>query len=325
MSAAYWLRLLWLCLASFFLVNAFVGLAARLASRTAVGVAEKLRPRTAARLLLTLRFLGPALGMIVVVGLCLPSYLRFEPRAESERIGLLCLALGVCGAVGWSSSLVRAGRAIVSSLYLGRLWRRARRAELLPGGKSIAVVAEKDAPLLALAGVFRPRLVVSRGVLRALSNEQLAVALQHESAHHTSHDNLKRLLLLLAPDVFPFVRIFALLEQEWAKFSEWAADDEAACSEPERAVLLAGALVRVAQMGTGPRLSYLHTSLLGGPQDLSARVDRLLHRKPLPEAALSRWARAMVSGLCLAVCAGALVMGPATLSSVHRILEFLLR
>jgi len=325
MSAPYWLRLLFLSLASFFLVNALLGLAARFASGAAIRLAEKLQPRAAAGLLLALRFLGPALGVIAVVGLCMPSYLRFEPRAESERIGLLCLALGVCGAAVWCIAMVRAGSAIAASLRLTRLWKRKGRIASLPGEESGAVVVEKDSALLALAGVFRSRLLVSRGVLRALSHEQLAVALQHESAHHTSHDNFKRLLLLLAPDVLPFVRIFVLLEQEWAKFSEWAADDDAVRGESERALLLAGALVRVARMGMGPRLSYLHTSLLGGPQDLSARVERLLNRKPLPEAAPSCWARAMVSGLCLAVCAAALVMVPATLSSVHRILEFLLR
>jgi len=326
MSAPYWLRLLFLSLASFFLVNAFVGLAARLASRTAIRLGEKLRPRAAARLLLALRFLGPALGMAFVLGLCVPSYLRFEPHAESEQIGLLCLALGICGAGGWIGALARTGSSIAASLRLKRLWKRKGQMAALPGGESGGVVVEKNGPLLALAGVFRPRLIVSRGLLRSLSNEQLAVALQHENAHRASRDNLKRLALLLAPDVLPFSKAFALLEREWAKFSEWAADDDAVRGDSERALLLAGALVRVARMGAGPRLSYLHTSLLGGHQDLSARVDRLLHLSSLPGVATSSsWRRALASGLCLGAFAAAVAIGPAALSSVHRILEIFLR
>jgi Zn-dependent protease with chaperone function len=326
MSAPYWLRLLFLSLASFFVLNALVGLAARLATRTAVRIGEKLPPRAAARLLLAMRFLGPALGLVFVLGLCVPSYLRFEPRAESERIGMLCIALGVCGAAGWFGSLSRAGSSLAASLRLTRLWKHKGQMSPLPGEEFSAVVLEKGSPLLALAGVFRPRLVVSRGLLGALSNEQLAVALQHENAHRTSRDNLKRLALLLAPEALPFVKNFALLEREWAKFSEWAADDDAVRGDSRRAVLLADALVRVARLGTDPLLSYLHTSLLGGHQDLSARVDRLLHLNMSPAVANApKWSRALTSGLCLAVCAVAVGIGPVALSSVHRLLEIFLR
>lgn len=326
MSAPYWLRLLFLSLASFFVVNAFVGLAARLASRAVIRLGEKMRPRAATRLLLAMRFLGPAFGMAFVLGLCVPSYLWYEPHAESERIGLLCFTLGICGMAVWFSSLARAGNSIVTSLRLTRLWKRMGQIASLPGEKYGAVVVEKNSPLLVLAGAFRSRLVVSRGLLRALSKEQLAVALQHESAHRASRDNLKRLALLLLPDVIPFVKGFVLLEREWAKFSEWAADDDAVCGEPERAVLLAGALVRVARMGTGPRLSYLYTSLLGGHQDLSARVDRLLRLNPLRQTGRSsNRPRALVGCLCLVVCAGVLAAGPSALASVHLMLEIFLR
>lgn len=325
MNAPYWLRLLFLSLASFFVVNAFVGLAATFASRAAIRLAERLRPRGAARLLLALRFLGPALGTAFVLGLGVPSYLWYEPHGESERIGLLCFALGICGTVVWSSSLVRAGSAIATSLRLTRLWKRIGQITWLPGEKYGAVVVKKDGPLLVLAGVFHSRLVVSLGLLRALSSEQLTVALQHESAHRASRDNLKRLAFLLVPNVIPFVKSFDLLEREWAKFSEWAADDDAVRGESERAVLLAGALVRVARMGSGPRLSYLHTSLLGGHQELSARVDRLLRLNSVPAAGRSNWPRVLGGCLGLLGSAGVLAVGLSALESVYRVLEIFLR
>jgi hypothetical protein len=188
-------------------------------------------------------------------------------------------------------------------------------------------VVEKEAPLLALAGVLRPRLVISDAVLQTLSAEELDVALHHENAHRVSRDNLKRLLLLLAPGPLPFVRGFAFLEPAWARFSEWAADDEATRGDSLRALSLAAALLRVARMGAGARLSFLQTSLVAGDCDLSARIDRLLrldHARPVsfPRTRALLSAAGVGISLCLATI---LILWPATLASVHRLLEQFLR
>jgi Zn-dependent protease with chaperone function len=322
----YALRLLCLCLASFFLVNAAAGLATALASRAAVRMAESMRPRSAARFLFAARVLPSALGVGAVLALCVPSYLWLEPQASSERIGSACLTFALLGAAGWFGSIARVARALAASARFSRAWRQARCEILLPGESSKALIIEKDAPLLALVGVFRPRLVVSQPVLRSLSAEELHLALQHENAHRISRDNLKRLFLLLAPAPLPFFRGFCSLERCWAKFSEWAADDEAVRGDAHRALSLAAALLRVARMGAAPRLSFLHTSLCAGNHELSARVDRLLCIQPLQARPLSR-ARSLAidSGLGMAVCITLLLAWPATLSSVHRLLELFLR
>jgi hypothetical protein len=158
-------------------------------------------------------------------------------------------------------------------------------------------------------------------VLHSLSAEELDLALQHENAHRISRDNLKRLFLLLAPAPIPLLRNFSLIEQCWAKFSEWAADDEAVRGDSLRALSLAAALLRVARMGTAPRLSFLHTSLCADDHDLSERVERLLRIQPLP-AKPPRSTRSLAIGSSLGiVCAAALLAWPATLSLVHRLLE----
>jgi Zn-dependent protease with chaperone function len=297
-----------------------------IASRTAVRMAESLRPRSAARFLFAARVLPCALGTGAVLALCVPSYLWLEPQASSERIGWVCLTLGFLGVTSWLGSLARVARAVVISVRFDRAWRRAGCETLLAGELSKAVIVEKDAPLLALVGVFRPRLVVSQAVLRSLSVEELHLALQHENAHRISRDNLKRLFLLLAPSPIPFLRGFSSMERSWAKFSEWAADDQAVRGDSHRALSLAAALLRVARMGTAPRLSFLHTSLCAGDHDLSARVDRLLRvqsRQAKPPAR----ARSLAIGLSLGMagCIAFLLAWPAILSSVHRLLELFLR
>lgn len=322
----YALRLLCLCLASFFLVNAAAGLATALASRLAIRMAESMRPRSAARFLFAARVLPCALGAGAVLALCVPSYLWLEPRASSERIGWACLMFALLGAAGWFGSIARVARAVAASARFTRAWQQAGCETHLPGESSKALIIEKDAPLLALVGVFHPRLVVSQALLHSLSAEELHLALQHENAHRTSRDNLKRLFLLLAPAPIPFLRGFFSLDRCWAKFSEWAADDEAVRGDSHRALSLAAALLRVARMGAAPRLSFLHASLCAGDHDLSARVDRLLHVQPLHAKLVTR-ARSLAigSGLGMAVCIAVLLAWPATLSSVHRLLELFLR
>jgi hypothetical protein len=117
-----------------------------------------------------------------------------------------------------------------------------------------------------------------------------------------------------------------LLEQTWAKLSEWAADDEAVDGDAHRALSLATALLRVARLGAGPRLSLLHTSLVADDHDLSSRVERLLRIEPLPRRPLSSKPSFTVGvSLATAVCLFAVLAWPASLSPVHRLLEMFLR
>jgi len=332
MNAPYLFRLVCLSLASFFLVNGIAGAAATMFSGAAIRIAETMRPRSAARFLFLLRVLPSLLGVTVVFVLCIPSYIWFEPQMASERVGLVCLFLAALAGIACFRSLGRTACAIKASARLRNEWRHSGNTILLTEKESsgiseeAAMVVQKNEPLLALTGLFRPLVVVSRSVLAELPEDQLDVAVHHEIAHRDSRDNLKRLLLVLSPDFFPFANGFTALEKAWARFSEWAADDEAAKGDSERALSLATALLRVARMGAPSRLSILQTSLLPEDHDLSARVDRLLRVESLPlEKAPYTRSHTFIRGACVAACVLILVSLPATLSSVHRLLELFLR
>lgn len=332
MNAAYLFRLVCLSMASFFLVNGIAGVATALFSSAAIRITGRMRPRSAARFLFLVRMLPSVLGLIAVLGLCVPSYFWLEPQIESERVGVACLLLAGLAGAAFSRSLIRTARAMRQSVRLRKEWLHLGSGVSPTEEESPAVVDEKamvirkKGPLLVLSGIFRPRMVISRGVLTELSEEELDAAVRHEMAHRESRDNLKRLFLVLSPGFFPFVNGFVALEKMWARLSEWAADDEAVQGDSQRALSLAAALLRVARMGAQPQLSALHTSLLPADQDLSARVDRLLRVEPLPvEKAPPARSRVIVGGLCFIACALMLAGIPATLSPVHRLLEFLLR
>jgi Zn-dependent protease with chaperone function len=231
MILPYLARLACLSLAAFFLVHAALGLAVSALTPWAVRAASRMAPALGARVLLSLRLFPAALSLLLVAGLCTPSYLWLEPKAAPESVGLACLAAAILGLSVWGVSLARGTRAIVRSQRHIRECRSAGQEVRLPGERPAAWVVDGTAPRVMLTGVFRPRLVISRNVLATLTAEQLSAVVRHERAHSLSRDNLKRLLLLLAPDILPFVAAFRNLEKGWARIAEWAADDRAAAGK----------------------------------------------------------------------------------------------
>ena len=97
--------------------------------------------------------------------------------------------------------------------------------------------------LVALVGVWRPRLIVSKEAAAVLDRHQVDAAIRHELAQVSAFDNWKRLAILLAPGFF-----LERLGRAWKQFAEWAADDRAGSP-----LELAEALVRVARLNPGAR------------------------------------------------------------------------
>lgn len=325
MSLPYTWRLLCLCCASFFVIHMALAMAARFGAGTAVRLANRMKASSAARLLFVLRILPMALTLFTVLAFCIPSYLWLEPEAAGERVGFVCFVAAILGALVWMLSISRVISALTGTTrYLHRCEQQGRRIKV-PGEPSPALLLQDEAPVLAVAGVVHPRLVISRSVFRGLSAGQRDAALRHESAHRTARDNVKRFLILLSPDVLPFMGTFAVLERNWAKFTEWAADDQATVGDSRRALSLAAALVRVAKMGSKPQLSPLFSSLLADDEELSQRVDRLLRPQPLPGKPAEVLVPFLKGTVALLVGAGALVLvWPNSLSLVHQALETLI-
>ncbi len=322
MNLPYLLRLLVLCGASYFLIHtAFAGLA-WLAARKAMRLAGQMRPRTSADFLLALRVMPLALTLLVLIGLCIPSYLWLEPGAGAEEVGLACVLMACLGLLSWAISIQRVIVALRGTARYVRRCQHDGHQATLPGDLSPVLVLDEELPVLAIAGVVRSQVVVSRRVVRGLSAEQMDAAFRHERAHQVSRDNFKRLLILMAPDVLPFVSGFASMERCWAKFTEWAADDRAAGGDSHRALSLASALVAVARMSSKPRLPWLVSSLVAEDRDLSERVDRLLQAQAAPEKSL-RSMLPWLSGAGIVVLGwlAVLLVWPASLALVHDLLE----
>ena len=328
MTLSYSVRLLCMCFAAFFLIHAVLVLSVELSARRAIRFARGITPRFASRFLFALRMLPLALAAVAVLGFCLPSYLLLEGQAGGEQVGWPCIAIALLGAAMCVASIVRMARAASRSAQMGREWRIGGTETLVGAEHLIATVVQRQAPVLAVAGIIRPKLIVSSSVLQALSGEELNAALRHERAHRIWRDNFKRLLFIAAPQPFGLSRGLRALEGQWSKFSEWAADDHAAANDSHRAVFLATALIHFAKLGLPGQRPAIVSSFVDA-SDLAERVERLLRETPVPrkrgDGRVGKARHVLASTAAFAVCLlTAVMLWPASLSAVHRLLERLI-
>jgi hypothetical protein len=299
MTLPYLVRLATLGLAAFFLVQVTVGLVVTMFAPRIIRTSTQLPSNQAAGRLWMLRLAPAGVAIFVVVGFCIPSYLWLEPTS-SEKVGWRCLVLAGLAVVGWAVSASRAMRAWLDSRRYLRDSFASGRERVLHEAHAPACLTDHAGSPVALAGIFHPRVIVSRAAAAALSSEQLDAALRHERAHAESRDNLKRLAMLLVPNLLPR-RTSTAIEQAWARAAEWAADDRAADGDAHRAVALAEALVRISQLTQDVFVPRIVTPLAA--DHLEARVDRLLSPpatfKPPSRVARTWWLLAGASAVSL--------------------------
>ena len=318
MSLGYWWRLAALSAAVWWLAGTVLSAAVAAVAPAAALSAERMRAASAARLLFLLR-MAPALGAAILVLLfAAPNYLRLETDRGPETMGGVCLAAAFFAAAGWGASLVRGSAAAAASRRFLRGCRPVRTC-LAPD----VWVVDGPRGLVAVAGILRPRVLVSRSLAGDLTADQMAAILRHERAHGAALDNLKRLCLRMAPATLLFRRQFTKLERAWARQAEWAADDSAAAGNEERSIALAEALVRVAREGGAPRELALATPLVEETAQIAERVDRLLGGGPrrTPSCGIGKAAAGAA-----AVASMALIhFHAASMGAIHELMEYLVR
>jgi len=264
-----------------------------------------------------LRILPLTAALVVVVLFTVPSFLRLEPRWDDEPMGGAVLALASAGLVvlifGTMNTLlawVRTARRVSS-------WTANLRALELQAPVP-AFQTPESAPLLAVAGLCRPKLLVSSCAQRVLGRQELEMAIRHEVAHVRRRDNLKKLLLRAC--AFPLLHE---LERAWIEAAEIQADDEAVRDE-QSALDLASALIKLSRLSPRAPAPALAMDLLtGNPSAVAARVERLLAWKPRVPSQPRGWYVGVPAALAAAAAAGLTYMW--TLARIHQFTEFLVR
>jgi len=233
-----------LALAWFFAIN--------LMSSAAIAFAAR-RSHERAFLLLALRLLPAALSTAFVAGVFLPSYWRFEPRDSMEGFAVTLTTFAALATVVLAAAASRGAGAWWRAIRRARMWTQTAEPFAIAGVDLPAFRVEAPQPLMALVGIVRPRLIVTRGLIETLTCEEVAAAAAHEMAHHRAWDNLKRLVMRAAPDILHWMPAARRLEREWAAAAEHNADAAAPIVASRAARLaLASALIKVARLMPAP-------------------------------------------------------------------------
>ncbi|MEQ1606341.1 MAG: M48 family metalloprotease [Pyrinomonadaceae bacterium] len=274
----YFLLGISLTLAFLLIVNMGAALLAsavwRLTSVLIEGVSANIR----AQIIFALRVGPVAAALVFVFAFVVPAYLLHEPGNSGEVVsGKLALI-----------AIVSSIAVIFAAARVFRTWRVTRRLSANWQNEAVGIgIAGIDVPVfrivhpfpvMAVVGIFRPRMFIARQVFESLGPGELKAALAHENGHLRSHDNLKRTILQICRDLV-IVPLGKNLDRAWAENVEAAADEYAAYNNSTVALDLASALVKLARIAphrhTQPTFSgsYLFDAQC---VDVTERVRRLV-------------------------------------------------
>jgi Zn-dependent protease with chaperone function len=273
-------------------------------------------PQLSARLLFAARIIPLTISLAGVVALAAPSFLWLEPRGTDEEIGIAPLILSLCCLAFFVIALVRVVRAQSNTSRIISGWLRGARA-LDVGTAAPTFRTASGVPPLTLAGVCRPRLLLSESALALLTPDELQCAVRHEMAHIRFRDNLKKLTFQFA--WFPGMRG---LEKSWQHVAELAADD-AAVSNETQALDLAAALIKLSRRAGSEPLPTISMGLVQGGS-LNDRISRLLNWKNQKSRAAHEFPWIATPSTVVALLAMAAAYLP-LLSQTHAFTEWLVR
>lgn len=326
----FYILCLTLCFAVMVLVTAGTTCVSVPLARLFPRILRRLNANAAANLVLAFRLFPFVFGMLVSAGLALPAFLEFEPRSTHEMLDWPLLLLAVIGAIGFGVLIFRACHLLLST----RRWLREQEstAQKLSSSSHCAALyrTNDSSSLLAVAGMFRPRIFLSADVADALTPQEADAAISHELAHVRSWDNLKQFLLKVvrAPR---WIRSLHELDHCWAQASEMAADEKALATGAS-ALDLSAALIKVARLGSmesnygAVAASHLVPCECRSATALrAARLHQILESGKLPErpSSSARWLR--LAAVLFVACAVYVLCLGTMLPAMHEILEILVR
>jgi Zn-dependent protease with chaperone function len=275
-------------------------------------VREAESPRLRATHVFWRAVLPMAIGGAATVMLVGPAFFVFEPLDTGERPGFILLAIGAVGV--WQALRVtwRTGRIIFVTRRVTQRWATTSSPVVGEPWTVPTSVIDTGVPIVAAAGVLRPRVFVDKSVLRTCDVRELAVVAAHEAAHIRRHDNLRKFLIAVCAGGSSQVA------RAWRIDAERAADD-AAADTLEKSVDLAGALVKIAGRASAPTFETLAVS--GVVDNFEARVRRLLAANRLVSISAERPSANHSS--VLAITTLIVVVSGLTLVPIHELIELL--
>lgn len=189
-----------------------------------------------------------------------------------------------------------------------------------------------DYPFSFVWGYLKSKLIVSTGLLNALSKEELVAVLEHEAAHHARRDNMLKWALTICRYSTPAFPLTANLYRHLNEQIEMICD-EIAVRNAASPVELAGALVRLKRLTQAIPLSAPRLAGSGffddGHESFERRVTRALSLEDaMPRADIEppaqSWLRTAFAGAAIFALSLAGLFCTTPLA-IHRLVEYALR
>jgi Zn-dependent protease with chaperone function len=317
------LLVLVVALAAYAMLNIAASIAVAMAWRSRLAVWQHASPVTRSRRLLWLRAVAPLASVAIALGILTPAFAIFEPERPSEMAGPLIIVLALVASMQLAVSLWIAIASALRTRAAARAWLQNSVALVVdPPAGVPAYAIDSVAPIVALVGAVRPRLLAARSVVDACTPGELAAIVAHERGHLHSRDNLKRWLMNCMPDLLRWTPIHREIDSAWHDAAEDAADDAATTGDAASRVDLAALLIKIARLTPEPVWPAATVSPFVEPRGLNRRVRRLL----AGEAAVASGVTPAFAAIavCVATLAAAAVMRPETLRRLYGIIETLI-
>jgi Zn-dependent protease with chaperone function len=192
---------------------------------------------------------------------------------ETKRIPASVLLVALLGTATMATLTWTLGNAAWEQRRLSRLRKAARQERR--AGHAVSVVPSTRAAAFC-AGLIRPRIYLTSGLVDTLERDEITAVVRHEAAHAEAYVPLKALVARLFARTFFWLPALRDLESSYLLTAELAADEAAIRATSTQAV--AAALTRVLD-ASAPAIGFANLA--------DARIDKLLDPRVAPPRILS--------------------------------------
>jgi Zn-dependent protease with chaperone function len=241
--------------------------------------AARLSSRKREQIIFALRAFPVGVAVVFVIAFLLPAYILFEPHSSGETVSVKLALISIASMLGIGFAGYRVFRTWRVTGRLTASWLcHSERIEV--DGVNVPIFRIRHPfPVIAVVGMFRPRMFVASQIFDSLSPDEFRAAIAHEYGHLNAHDNFKRAFLRVCRDmlILPFGRE---LDRAWTENTEAAADEYAASIGGDVMALdLASTLIKIARIApenTSPAMPLGSFLIEAHDGDLQHRVGKLI-------------------------------------------------
>lgn len=115
-------------------------------------------------------------------------------------------------------------------------------------GKQIYILPTAEVAAFTI-GLFRPKVVISEGMIQTFSDEEMDAIIFHEEYHQNNHDPLKLFCFTLLAEGMMYIPVLKGLLQRYHTYQELAAD-KYAMQKMESSFELGSALLKLIKIKT---------------------------------------------------------------------------